>query len=72
MTAEGRAPFDASDGLLTVQEVAELFRVDRHTVLAWARNYAADNGRPSVPAIVLPGGQGWRISAKFVREHLDG
>lgn len=69
-----RGGFDASEGLLTADEVAAAFRVDRHTVLNWARNYEADNGKPSIPAI-RPGGEHgghWRFSAKFVREHING
>jgi len=59
---------DGSEGFLLVQEVAELYRVDRHTVLAWVRNWVADNGKTAIPAIRTPGGE-WRISKRFVREH---
>lgn len=63
-----REPFDSSEGLLTVEEVSELYRVDRHTALTWARNYETDNGKPGMPAIRTPGNQ-WRFSAAYVWKH---
>jgi hypothetical protein len=59
---------DGSEGFLLVWEVAELYKVDRHTVITWARNWVAENGKTEIPAIRTPGGE-WRISKKFVREH---
>lgn len=45
---------------LTVDAVAEIFGVDRETVMRWIRS-----GR--LPAVVLPGGRRYRIR----REDLD-
>lgn len=54
--------FDASAGLLLAAEVAELYRVDVRTVLAWARN-----GR--IPAIRTPGHE-WRFGKRWVYTDL--
>lgn len=48
------------EGLLTVGEVAALYRVSPNTVRSWARN-------GKIPAI-RPGGD-WRFSRRWVREN---
>lgn len=62
-----RVEFDETEGLLTPNEVAAMYRVDRRTVISWARNYYLDQEGPSMPAIRTPGGE-WRLSRAFVRE----
>lgn len=56
------AGFDASQGLLTPREVADLYRVDIHTAQRWART-----GR--LAAMRLPG-RDWRFSRRQVYTEL--
>lgn len=54
--------FDASQGLALPEEIAALYRVERSTVMEWARA-----GR--VPHIITPG-RHYRLSFAFHRQHL--
>jgi excisionase family DNA binding protein len=53
-----------AERLLTVREVARMFRVTRATVRAWA-----SSGRYG--AIRTPGGTEWRFPARVVQKHLE-
>lgn len=52
------AGFDASQGLLTAEEVADQYRVSIHTVLSWGRT-------GKMPAMRTPGRE-WRFSVAWV------
>ncbi len=54
--------FDASQGLALPEEIAELYRVERSTVMQWARA-----GR--IPHIITPG-RHYRLSFAYPRQEI--
>jgi hypothetical protein len=65
--------FDASEGILTSMEVAQLFSVDLKTVQRWARAAIAAQAagkHPKVPVMRTPGGD-WRFSGSWARMALE-
>lgn len=63
MTPAAKRAIDAGATLLTPDQVAEIFGMQRQTIYTWARNGKLD-------AIKLPGGKQGKL--RFRRDYIEG